>query len=1125
MTCQSCGHQNPTDNRFCGGCGAGLESTCPSCDRANPSDHRFCGGCGAVLAVAAAVGDKPDLAPGAYTPKHLAEKILRSRAAVEGERKQVTVLFADVKGSMDLAEQMSAERWHAILDRFFTILAEGVHRFEGTVNQYTGDGIMALFGAPLAHEDHAHRACWAALYLRDELRRYADALRVDQGLSFSTRIGINSGEVVVGKIGDDLRMDYTAQGHTVGLAQRMEQLAEPGQAYLTGHTAALVAGYFELRDLGPTNVKGSIEPLGVHVLEGMGAARTRLDVSRARGFTKFVGRADEMAALEAALERSLAGHGQTVGVVADAGTGKSRLCAEFAERCRARGIVVLEARAVAHGKHVPLLPILELLRGYFGVADNDGALTVREKIAGRLLLLDDSLREDLPLFFDLLGVTDPDRPMPALDPENVQRRLFAAIRAIVKADGQRELPAIVLFEDLHWIDAISEAFLAQVVEATGSARGLNIVNFRPGYHAEWMNNPSYQQLPLVPLGRAAIDELLDDLRGRHATRADLPAMVGKRAGGNPFFIEEIIQSLVETSALEGARGAYRLVQPIAELAVPATVQAVLAARIDRLPEHAKTLLQQASVIGKTFEERVLRRISELPPEDFDAGLRTLRDGEFLFEAALYPHVEYAFKHPLTQEVADQSQLSDTKAATHAAVARVIEELSSERLDEESALLAHHWEQAGESAAAARWHARAADWVGFNDYAESYKHWHRVVELTRGGDIEADIAELRTAAFRRLITLAFRCPSPPEEEQKLFEEARRHLERQGGRDNASLAILTAGYSALHQNTGAIDSYLACASEAVRIADQSGSPEVRATVRVDHMYALFLKGRLEESHAVADEIIAIVGDDVLMGADLMGYSPYVMYYGISPWALIECGRTAEAERRARHAIATASEHGPEESLCWAHGSLVFLLHAKGEADGAESSARLSLEAAERAGSSQARAGALLWSGLAHLLVGNFDAAVTAARAADELCERDRAFTDIRPWMKLALAEGLLGMGEPAAALDAAKSARVVSLGQGQPVQEARGAILEARCLLAEHGAAARNEITTHLAHAAEIVERLGAVRWSPHILEVRAQLARSGGDEGAALDAFAQALRLFEEHGATGHAARIMRELGA
>src|SRR5262245_46492395 len=392
--------------------------------------------------------------PALLHPSPSRGKILTSRGALEGERKQVTVLFADVKGSMELAEQLDPEEWHGIMDRFFHLLAEGVHRFEGTVNQYTGDGIMALFGAPIAHEDHAQRACWAALHLRDELRRHAEGVKRTHGLSFSVRIGLNSGEVVVGTIGDDLRMDYTAHGHTVGLAARMEQLAAPDNAYLSEHTARQVSRYFDLRDLGEFHVKGVRDPMRVYELEAAGRLRTRFEAARVRGLSRFVGREREMAVLEAALAQGTSGPGQVVGVVAPPGVGKSRLCFEFAERSRARGLPVDETRGVAHGKQIPLLPMLELFRAFFGITGRDAERVAREKIAGRLLLLDEALCAELPLVFDLLGVSDPEHPAPPMDPEALQRRLFALARRIVQADAQRE-PGVLLVEDLHWIDGAS----------------------------------------------------------------------------------------------------------------------------------------------------------------------------------------------------------------------------------------------------------------------------------------------------------------------------------------------------------------------------------------------------------------------------------------------------------------------------------------------------------------------------------------------------------------------------------------------------------------------------------------------------------------------------------------------
>ena len=602
MTCTACGQENREGRKFCAGCGARLTLACPQCGTPNQPGERFCGECGAPVGVsgvgARVSGDTqkrvdplhPTPDPRSYTPKHLADKILQSKSALEGERKQVTVLFADVKGSMELAEQLDPEQWHAILDRFFAILTDGVHRFEGTVNQYTGDGIMALFGAPIAHEDHAQRACYAALHLRDEIARYATEVKREHGVGFSTRMGINSGAVVVGRIGDDLRMDYTAQGHTVGLAQRMESLAEPNTCFLTAATAALVRGYFALDDLGDFRVKGVTDPVRVHRLTGVGTSRTRFDISRARGLSRFVGRAADIRTLEDAVAQTDAGDGQVVGVVAEAGTGKSRLCFEFLERCRARGMSVYEAHAVAHGKNIALLPILELFRAYYGITSEDEDRSAREKIAGRMVLLDLGFADALPLLFDFLGVPDPQRPAPRLDPEARQRQVLTVMRKVIQSISE-EQPTVTLIEDLHWLDDASGEFLAHMVDARAGSRNLLLLNFRPEYHAAWMQKSWYRQIPLTPLGKEAIAELLADLLGTDPSIAAMVGPIHARTGGNPFFTEEVAQTLIESGHLEGSRGAYRLVTPIERLEVPATVQSVLAARIDRLPEREKRLLR------------------------------------------------------------------------------------------------------------------------------------------------------------------------------------------------------------------------------------------------------------------------------------------------------------------------------------------------------------------------------------------------------------------------------------------------------------------------------------------------------------------------------------------------------
>jgi class 3 adenylate cyclase len=406
----------------------------------------------------------------------------------DGERKQVTALFADVSGSMDLAEQQDPEEWRKIMQRFFSILADAVTKFEGTVDKFTGDGIMAVFGAPVAHEDHAQRACYAALQMLADVAEYAAELRRGSGLNFSTRIGINSGEVVAGAIGG-AEGDYTAIGHTVGLAQRMEALAEPGKAYLTEHSAALATGFLELEDLGEFEIKGASRPVRVFELAGVGAARSRLDLARARGFSRFVGRAEEMGALESALDLAEAGEGLAIGLVADPGVGKSRLSHEFSQRCRERGVEVFEAQAQSHGQAVPFMPVLQMLRSFFGIGEHEPEQAAREKIAGRALLLDPGFAEDLPLMFDFLGVPDPDRPLPQMSPEARQRALGAIVCRLVNAPSRRKTLVLVI-EDLHWVDEGSATMLGNLIESIAGTNTLAVVNYRPEYTPLWVESGS-----------------------------------------------------------------------------------------------------------------------------------------------------------------------------------------------------------------------------------------------------------------------------------------------------------------------------------------------------------------------------------------------------------------------------------------------------------------------------------------------------------------------------------------------------------------------------------------------------------------------------------------------------------
>ena len=668
-----------------------------------------------------------DRAPLAYTPSYLAEKILTSRSALEGERKQVTVLFADLKGSMELLAERDPEEARQLLDPVLQRMMEAVHRYEGTVNQVMGDGIMALFGAPLAHEDHAVRACYAALAMQDALRRYSEEVRRTHGVEVQIRVGLNSGEVVVRAIGNDLHMDYSAIGETTHLAARMEQLAPPGTIRLTAATLRLVEGFMRVNALGPVPVKGLTAPVEVFDLVGTSALRHRLQAAVARGLTRFVGRDTELAALGQALARAGAGHGQVVALVGEAGVGKSRLVYECVHSHQTQGWLVLESASVSYGKATPYFPVLDLLRRYAHVDEGDDTRTLRASVTGQLLTLDETLQDAIPPLLALLDALPDDSPFLTLDPPQRRQRTLAALKRVLLRESQVQ-PVLVVFEDLHWIDSETQALLDSLVESLPTARLLLLVNYRPEYQHSWGGKTFYTQLRLDPLPPASAAEVLQALLGDDARLTPLTQLLIARTEGNPFFLEESVRTLVETGLLVGAPGAYRLAQPLDTFHVPATVQAVLAARIDRLPPEEKRLLQTAAVIGTEVPMPLLQAIAELPEAAFHHGLAHLQAAEFLYETRLFPEHAYTFKHALTHEVAYGGLLQERRRVLHARIVEVLEALAGDRVTEQVERLAHHalrgelWDkalaycrQAGEKAMARSAHREA---VGYFEQALS-----------------------------------------------------------------------------------------------------------------------------------------------------------------------------------------------------------------------------------------------------------------------------------------------------------------------------------------------------------------------------------------------------------------------
>jgi class 3 adenylate cyclase/tetratricopeptide (TPR) repeat protein len=694
MKCPRCAAQNQQDARFCEDCGVRLELSCPSCGQPITPGKKFCRSCG--MAVSA---DAVASSPSSYTPKHLVEKILTSKAALEGERKQVTVLFADLKGSMELLADRDPEEARKILDPVLELMMEAVHRYEGTVNQVMGDGIMALFGAPVAHEDHAIRACYAALRMQDSVKRYAEGMRRQEGVTVLIRVGLNSGEVVVRSIGSDLHMDYTAVGQTTHLAARLEQIAAPGSIMLAPDTLRLVEGYVVVKSLGRVQVKGLSEPIEVFEMTGAGAVRTRLQRSAIGGFTPFVGRDAVMEQLQDAFARAAGGRGQVVAVLGDPGVGKSRLFHEFLHSDRVArssgrtppafrgGWRVVESHSVAYGKATPYLPVIELLRAYFDI-DQFDARAARETVSSKLVELDETLRSLLPAFLSLLDERADNHEWQVLDPIQRRRHTHDAIRRLLLRESQRQ-PLCLVFEDLHWIDAESQAVLDGLVESLPASRIVLLTNYRPEYRHSWGSKTYYTQVRIDPLPEASATELLRALLGTDASLRPLIALLIERTEGNPFFLEESVRTLVETGVLADARGRCRLVRSVGNIRIPATVQAVIAGRIDRLPPAEKNLLQLASIVGKDVPFAELHAVAELPEDTLRVQFAHLLDGEFLYETSLFPQPEYTFKHALTHEVTYGTVLHERRRALHAKLVPAIETLHRDRLIEHVERLALH----------------------------------------------------------------------------------------------------------------------------------------------------------------------------------------------------------------------------------------------------------------------------------------------------------------------------------------------------------------------------------------------------------------------------------------------------
>src|SRR5229473_2357476 len=700
MLCNACGFDNPQRMRFCGRCAAPMPQRCPKCGTENPVGFRFCGGCAAPLAEPAA-----ERTISAIEPALSAQAIPEQTGfdVSDGERKTVTALFADIKGSTELMRDLDPEEARAIVDPALKLMIDAAHRYDGYVVQSTGDGIFALFGAPVAHEDHPQRALHAAIAMRDALSRSGEKLKKQGRSGVEVRIGINTGEVVLRMIHTGGHTEYTPVGHVANLAARMQSVAPAVGIVISEETRRLVEGYFELRALGKTEVKGVSEPLSIYQVVGVGALRGHFELAARRGLTKFVGREREVAELKRALELVSNGHGQIVAAVAEAGSGKSRLVYEF-KAMLPGDCKVLEAYSVSHGKASAYLPVLELLYRYFGIEDADDKAARRDKIEARLSALDPALSDTLPLLYTLMGLHEGPDPHAQMDPQIKRRRMLDAIKRIILRESLNQ-PTVVIFEDLHWIDGETQALLDLLADTIANSRILLLVNYRPEYRHEWGNKSYYVQLRLDALGRESAAEMLSALLGDGVDLNPLKRLIVGRSEGNPFFIEEMVRALFDEGVLV-RNGTVNVNRPLSQLRLPPTVQGILASRIDRLGAEQKELLQTMAVIGRESSVALIRQMASPSGGELEQMLSVLQAGEFIYEQPAAAEIEYIFKHALTQEVAYNSLLMERRKLLHERAAMRMESLYADRLDDHLSDLAHHYSRSDNDAKAIEYLGRA-----------------------------------------------------------------------------------------------------------------------------------------------------------------------------------------------------------------------------------------------------------------------------------------------------------------------------------------------------------------------------------------------------------------------------------
>jgi class 3 adenylate cyclase/predicted ATPase len=1008
MRCSKCGTESKSGKKFCAACGCPISNRCPKCGAENVLSSGFCEDCGSALA--------PNTAPSTSTPRTFASDVRvaaesSSPENLEGERKTVTALFADIKGSTELEQDLDPEEARAIVDPALKLMIDAVRRYDGYVVQSTGDGIFAIFGAPVAHEDHPQRALYAALRMQEELKRYSARLREAGNLPLEARVGVNTGEVVVRSISTGAgQTEYTPIGHTTNLASRMQALAPTGSIATSEQTRKFVEGYFHLQPLGPTRVKGVSEPVNVYEVTGLGPLRTRLQRSAGRGLSKFVGRQAEIDALKRAAEQAKAGRGQIVAAMAEAGVGKSRLFFEFKVTTQS-GWMVLDAFSVSHGKASAFLPVIDLLWNYFKITSEDDERTRREKVGGRVLMLDRSLEDALPYLYALLGLSDENSPLAEMEPQTRKRRSLDAIKRILLRESLNQ-PLIVIFEDLHWVDEETQGFLNLLADSIGTARILMLVNYRPEYSHQWNSRTYYTQLRLDPLGKESADEMLSALLGDGAEVRPLKRLIIEKTEGNPFFMEETVQVLLDEGALVRDGAAVKLTKPLGELKIPPTVQAILAARIDRLRPAEKELLQTLAVIGKEFTLSLVRAVVNTSADELGRMLDELQLGEFIYEQPAVGDVEYTFKHALTQEVAYNSILGDRRKLLHERIGAALESIYADSLDDHVAELAHHYARSSNPGKALEYCLRAVrQCVDRGSYAEAVAQFESGLELLQKlpDDDRRAVLELDLRNAGGIALMTIKGYSSPEAEKSSARAM--ELCQQPGITFEQTSLAFRGAYIVHLTRPDLRKARAITAELVARAEEHGSAERIADAVSWLAQAGMHSGNLDLADQGFDRAWALwesmpkpASGLTQQRTGLMRPTSRANNRILSAWNLWFMGYPDRALERIRIATAIAHESGSKAILELVNTFAVYTYLLRREPEYSRERAEATLELATELGNLFRRATSQIYLGWLDAMAGDLEGGIKRMR--HNMSELRAAGTEIGLSYNLALLAATLG-----------------------------------------------------------------------------------------------------------------------